>query len=809
MDFLTQIPTTYLPSIVTSIILVAYAILLYHITGRNRSSDKLIGAFTLVAFLGIVYHFWLFSMLTQTAFVKYDNFISRLLFSVQYSLEMFLANTIIFKGEVIRPLEEHTFMFQCYLTLYGMAILTSGFSIFHFLSRRLYNWFWLTFHKSTIKTHIFIGVNDASLWLAHDIMANLKNKKERIIFIDLPDHKDNLQGISVWDIIARFFKDSKDTEKLSSYVVLKEGKGIAKIKEWLQKDINIAYILSDNQPQNIRILETLWEHKEEFGFKCKIYCHAKKEGLINRYDNIADVEDRVTFIDSSYLSVVSLKKLDSDKTLPVKFVDIAEDPVTKSKLGYVTSVFNCAIIGFGETGKEALKFLYEFGAFANKDNGKAPFKCHIFDNNLDKELGEFGVDLATLRSPMAEEPEFELHPCAVGTIEFRAEMSKLVNDLNYIVICLGSDNLNVETALTVIECAAIESRDTKDKFCIAIKQAKMSKLNKETLDNASAAYNNCIHTFGLAKDIWKMHIISNKELDNDARRFYESYSELSDILNQNNGWNRNLTWKEREEKTGKDDESIRSVNYKNRCAARRKKTQDYSNSLHTTTKQLLCEPYDKLADLILAVNEDIHHCSQKCSRAQQAILEHLAVCEHLRWEASHMLMGYRPTDGKTDELKKLHRCIRPYNELDDITKHYDWLVVKNSLSTIETQCKESEQISQLTYTPHPISTKDVTLSPEIMKLSEKIAENVHEVWAQSRMDEGWTYGPVRDDTKKEHPCLVPYNELPEIEKEYDRHTSQETLKVIMKLEFNILTINSVDNNETEDDDIYHVDNDER
>lgn len=89
------------------------------------------------------------------------------------------------------------------------------------------------------------------------------------------------------------------------------------------------------------------------------------------------------------------------------------------------------------------------------------------------------------------------------------------------------------------------------------------------------------------------------------------------------------------------------------------------------------------------------------------------------------------------------------------------------------------------YIPQPISTDDITLSPEIMELSEKIAENVHEVWAQSRMAGGWTYGPVRDDSKKQHPCLVPYDELPEIEKEYDRNTSQETLKVIIKLGFKI------------------------
>ena len=89
------------------------------------------------------------------------------------------------------------------------------------------------------------------------------------------------------------------------------------------------------------------------------------------------------------------------------------------------------------------------------------------------------------------------------------------------------------------------------------------------------------------------------------------------------------------------------------------------------------------------------------------------------------------------------------------------------------------------YIPHPISTDDIALSADIMELSEKIAKNVHEVWAKSRINEGWTYGPVRDDEKKQHPCIVPYEELPEIEKEYDRNTSQETLKVIMKLGFRI------------------------
>ena len=89
------------------------------------------------------------------------------------------------------------------------------------------------------------------------------------------------------------------------------------------------------------------------------------------------------------------------------------------------------------------------------------------------------------------------------------------------------------------------------------------------------------------------------------------------------------------------------------------------------------------------------------------------------------------------------------------------------------------------YIREPVDTRDVELSPEITELCEKLAENIHEVWAAGRIAEGWTYGPVRDDAKKETPCLVPYADLPESEKEYDRNTAIETLKFITKLGFGI------------------------
>ena len=91
-----------------------------------------------------------------------------------------------------------------------------------------------------------------------------------------------------------------------------------------------------------------------------------------------------------------------------------------------------------------------------------------------------------------------------------------------------------------------------------------------------------------------------------------------------------------------------------------------------------------------------------------------------------------------------------------------------------------------TYVPQPMDTSDVQLPEELNELVEKMAKNVHDVWAQSRISQGWTYGPERNDALKHHPCLVPYEELPEIERAYDRDTALGTLKLICKLGFKII-----------------------
>lgn len=92
---------------------------------------------------------------------------------------------------------------------------------------------------------------------------------------------------------------------------------------------------------------------------------------------------------------------------------------------------------------------------------------------------------------------------------------------------------------------------------------------------------------------------------------------------------------------------------------------------------------------------------------------------------------------------------------------------------------------QVTYQPNPVDTSAVPLPAHLHEALETLAQNTHDVWAQQRIEDGWHYGPERDDRRKLHPCLVPYDQLPDSEKEYDRQTAEQVLKVILALGYRI------------------------
>lgn len=89
------------------------------------------------------------------------------------------------------------------------------------------------------------------------------------------------------------------------------------------------------------------------------------------------------------------------------------------------------------------------------------------------------------------------------------------------------------------------------------------------------------------------------------------------------------------------------------------------------------------------------------------------------------------------------------------------------------------------YEPGSIDVSGVTIPPHLEALTEQLAENAHDLWARQRLDDGWSYGSERDDQAKKHPCLVPYDALPDSEKQYDRKIVLGTLKAILAFGYRI------------------------
>lgn len=92
----------------------------------------------------------------------------------------------------------------------------------------------------------------------------------------------------------------------------------------------------------------------------------------------------------------------------------------------------------------------------------------------------------------------------------------------------------------------------------------------------------------------------------------------------------------------------------------------------------------------------------------------------------------------------------------------------------------------MAYRPNPLDTSGVRLPSEMLELAELLAKNTHDIWAKARMEEGWIFGPVRSDAEKTNPCLVPYDELPEQEKEYDRRINRELLAALYAMGYRVV-----------------------
>lgn len=632
-------------------------------------------------------------------FIGYDyagtgeNMVTLLLRSVLSSFEMFLSKSNLIgiadncKGDEVYML--------CFAIIHTLALTISTLFAVLCFGKRIQYWCrgikW-RFIGSSAVTNVFWGFNERSFVLAHDI-ANKSTTKERFIFVDFPLHEESpSKGQSFSGILGLFsykIHALRQMSGLRNSIMMRsslrpssvqnintdffDAMNIYRLKQILDKSKEIRFfILTDDEDANLKAALNMLNHNVCGNKEFKIYCSARKTKLNKLIEETKN--KHLKFIDDSRMSITQLK-MDHDKGRhPIDYVDIDKER------GIVTSEFKALIVGFGTTGQDALRFLYEFSAFTGIDQKKSPVQLHVVDCNMDKLKGGFYQEVPGMS--MLEGKEIFLHNLNFNSMEFNQFLDANINDLNYVIIATGSDERNIEFASSIMERAFSQRKEKAHHLKVFVRM--YSEANRIKFDSAINVYAQfCekdnylpLEFFGDTKTLYTRDVIIDNRYEQQAKEFYKAYCKATPSSD---------TWEDRADK----EKNKLGVVYGMR-SLRRKEGQDKANCQHCYTKQRLLNLENRNEPLELPEwtdNESILDHEGATENHWLVCLYNVAICEHLRWNASHLMMGYVPIttgakkhfDGTCDEPTKQHICIVDWHQLPCGTQGYDYSVVKTTV----------------------------------------------------------------------------------------------------------------------------------
>lgn len=642
-------------------------------------------------------------------FIGYDyagtgeNMVTLLLRSVLSSFEMFLSKSNLI-GIADNCKKSEVYML-CFAIIHTLALTISTLFAVLCFGKRIQYWCrgkkWRLIGSRAV-TNVFWGFNERSFVLAHDI-ANNSTTKERFIFVDFPLHEESpSKGQSFSGILGLFsykIHALRQMSGLRNSIMMRsslrpssvqnintdffDAMNIYRLKQILDKSKEIRFfILTDDEDANLKAALNMLNHNVCENKKFKIYCSARKTKL-NRLIEETKVE-HLKFIDDSRTSITQLK-MDHDKGgHPIDYVDIDKER------GVVTSEFKALIVGFGTTGQDALRFLYEFSAFTGIDQKKSPVQLHVVDCNMDKLKGGFYQEVPGMS--MLEGKEIFLHNLNFNSMEFNQFLDANINELNYVIIATGNDDQNIEFASAIMDKAFSQRPATARRLKVFVRM--YSEANRVKFDSAINVYAPFgkkenylpLEFFGDTKTLYTRDVIINNRYEQQAREFYKAYCKATSSSD---------SWEDRAEKE-KNKLGVERI-YGMR-SLRRKEGQDKANCQHCYTKQRLLNLENRNGSLELPEwtdKESILDHEGATENHWLVCLYNVAICEHLRWDASHLMMGYVPMtpdvkkrfDGTCDERTKQHICIVDWNQLPCGTQRYDYSVVKTTVQ-IAKQNKE-------------------------------------------------------------------------------------------------------------------------
>ena len=639
------------------------------------------------------------------------------------------------------------------------------------------------FAKNPDILYIFWGMNEANYLLADSVNKKHQNETTnyKILFVKTSDEDDNQNNRTGLNRLFNFFSvKNKELDKLKSLEclsahsfrmlskcklteeekhrgtkILDEKLGLKSIVKLIKKTTGNIYVfmLSEEESTNLRASSNLCCDSDIKSFisknkKFHIYCHARRDSVNSvAEDSLSGNNIEVHIVDSSRFSINELK---SDiNNHPIKFVDLD----TEDNYGTVKSDFKSLIVGFGETGRDAARFLYEFSAFTSSKSSKeddvpkgnnenisvipSGFACYVTDTKMNQIKGRF---LSSAPALADKNSGFDFYNYDVNSEDFLILLCNISSKLNYVVVALGNDEQSITTAIRIFNYVR-SHRKNLDKFKIFVKCKETSpesfvqnienhfnevNANKEGCENAKKH----IQIFGTYKSIYTYSQIIENDFEKEGVEYNHKYCEVSGKNGIKDVWD------------SRHNELLKSHKLDNYSELRRKEFQDVQNAYHALTKIYImqeickanpnetrltfkclsgdsdCVPLFKrkminkneLSGIISASNAGV-------SDVEQLMFRNIARMEHLRWNASHRILGYNNYSAikdeeiievigedvhKCNERFKIHNCLIDWRELDAESleavneeenyypdyKLYDFITISTSLKL------RSEQISK-------------------------------------------------------------------------------------------------------------------
>ena len=753
-----------IPGLLAGIVILSiFAYIVFFSKKKGRFNISLLTLFS-INYLGFIVLTWA------------DDGIFSLASSFVYALKLFVADL---DFNVLKSLVEGISSSKVLLIVASLLMIVSpvlgGAFILNFMkdiTKSLSLWF--NFSKNI---YIFTELNDMTI-----IMAKSIKEKCRIIFLDqngadklllkeeCEANRYSIMSYSVEKLYSKIenhytnkFSRSAYTQKISLFFAdADENKALEKMISFIENKIE------NKSAKNI--IKTSIYLFSISGEAEMIVDNYKTEHAMRNYDNITlRLIDRAQLISYGILSAYPLYEKDNR---------LSYDKSAKTQ-----NSINVSIIGMGNVGTHIAKDILWCGQLPDTD-----LKLNLIDIKSREDLqSEFEHKFPELKKP---DYDINYYTADVTSDKLYRLISDELSTSDYFVVSLGNDELNIMTShyirisywrvhKTFPQIVAVVNDD--DKYHAV--ESVFKKMN--------------IGLAGSNLKIFSVDMLENNPLYHKAYRVDKAYGGTSSyqnflnsrevIIRSNIAYAIHIDYK-LWALTGLNPEKQK----RNISDFVSKATEAYSHmaEAYEETEHLRWMAFQRSEGWISPFKSD----DFKDDASLRASMERIK--QENRFLCANYIDYLQSADKSKYRLNqtlfsKQHSCIIDFKYLEllgEVMKE-DKNAYKKTNRKINDEMlsiwKEYANGGDAMYKPEPVNSDDISLSPEIEELAEVLAKNTHDVWAQGRMAEGWVYGDERNDSKKQTPCLVPYEELSETEKDYDRRTALETLKLIQKLGFEI------------------------